>query len=262
MKKYLVMMGIIAAFTAMTTVYAQNSKASNHDWKNPVPMDRLAVVINANSRDKKGLSSDGKVKFPSVKLSPGEKPERFGSENVIPSQNPGDADEVWLPLKNTGGTEESAQTYLYNLVFLEKDTWKKYTFAFIPQTDGRIEIIIGNRAGKSTYGIPGATKGDLVNWGSFTYGKIEAKNLQLKGIALANEKDLKEWNATIDKKDRDFAKVQPVFLKGPKAPDGRPGVEVFSQLSQFVDVKKGQQIEISFYARPGRYFIDLRNPNR
>ena len=237
------MLVTIVIFSAMTTAYAQKDGHHNkYDWDNPGVNIYSKVYI-------RGESERGKIK-----VYPGEKPARFGEEDVIPAK-PGDVEEVWIPLSYAGN--QTDQFSLSAFLTLEKDTWKKYTVAFIPQTNGKVWIVFRDKFGSFRY-----KNDDFQDWvtdyKSVIYGKMEGKNVKLKGVALASENDLKAWNVTIDRKNKDLARFQPVFLKGFKAPGGRTGVEVFDQLSQIVDVKKGQQVEITFYMHPGKTFKPLK----
>ena len=238
MKKYLVILTTIIAFTA-TTVYAQKD---GYDWANPEPMNDLRVSISGSVSGKPTKN----------KVSPGHKPERFGEGNAIPAQDEDDVEEIWIPMTNQPGDTKFNEFNLWGNFWIPDNIWKKYTFAFIPLNTGKVTITIGYRTGIRTY-INNDDK-RLTNYVSLTFGKIEGKNVKLKGAALTGDSDLKAWNVTIDRKDKYFTKIKPVFFKGATLLDGYPGVELFSPLSQAVEVKKGQQVEITFYARSGRRF--------
>jgi len=202
MKKYLVMLVTAIAFCAITTVYAQE-----YDWDNPDDFSFLKVFITGKIID----TTSKKSKQYNIKLNPGKKPIRFGSEDIIPAQNPDEVEEVWLPMTNTG-VPEALVFNLQGSSYLKKDTWQKFTFAFTPQTGGKVKISLGNRYGGIRFFSEHSQK-YMSNWTSLVYGKMESKNVNLKGAAFASENDLKAWDVTIDKKNKELANIQPVFSK-------------------------------------------------
>jgi len=249
MRKWMAMLAAALAFTTMTTVYAQKNRdarnlETDYDWNNPSGFSRDGAIYVI-----------GTTEYGKLKLYPGERPARFGDKDIIQAQKPGDVDEIWAGMRNEGGEDSRAFT-LVSGFWPSNEVWKKFTFAFKPHADGKVIIAIGRQGGHSYWSDD--FKKNMVNYSSMLYGSFEIKGAKLKALTLQNENDLKAWGVTVDKKIKENSRIWPVFMKGATAPGGRTSVKLFGNLSQMIDVKKGQQVEISFYAYAGPVFNQLR----
>lgn len=217
------------ALLAAAALFGQTMPEMTYNWDIP-------TGISSNMH----IYVSGEAPTGRVPLKPGK-----GQPADASAKKSSEIQETYCKVINHGG-EANRAFNLHAYPAIKQDTWNKITFSFIPTQNGKVTISIGSGT-------------------NFAYGHIAfislAKLESSSNVSLQNpnfDKNLKLWNINPpDKKNKDWKQIQSVVSRDAKAPGGIK-LKTCIPIRQTIDVKKDQEVTISFHVYPEEYY---KSPN-